>query len=88
MSDIIDLLIQKMEEVENNYEKRGLKGSVKKAEVLYLMEQFIITKWGDEIWEKYRPLLPVLIDFIIKVSKTEVVLRLNEEAKKAFRLSC
>ena len=83
--DIIDLLIDKMEEVENDYHRRDLKGSVKKAEVLYLLEQFIIAKWGDEIWEKYRPLLPVLIDFIIKVSRNEVVLRLNEEVEKAFR---
>ena len=86
--DIIQLLIQKMEQVEKDYSKRGLKGSVKQAEVIYLMEQFIITKWGDEVWQKYEPLLPVLIDFIIKISKKEVVLRLNEEANKAYRLCC
>jgi len=52
------------------------------------METFIVGKWSKGLWEKWEHVLPLMIDFIVKVSKNQVILRINDEAKKVFRRCC
>ena len=89
MSTLLDILIETMEEVENNLERFDkLSGQAKKEEVLYIMEQYIVSAYGESMWEKWQPVLPILIDFIVKISKNQVILRINEQATRFCRDRC
>ena len=89
MTTVLDILIESMEEVENNMDRFDqLSGDAKKSEVLYIMEQFIVGKWGESMWEKWQPVLPILIDFLVKISKNQVILRINEQATRFCRDRC
>ena len=81
MNDIIFLLIETMENVEREFINHS--GKIKKKQVLTILKTIIVGRWGLEYWEKYEPFLPMLIDFIIEVSKNDVVLHLNEVVKRS-----
>ena len=83
MSDIesgaiapIYILIETMENVEREFSNHS--GKIKKEQVLIILKTIIVGRWGVDYWEKYESILPMLIDFIIQVSKNDVVLHLNE----------
>ena len=76
MSDIIYILIETMENVEREFSNHS--GKIKKEQVLTILKTIIAGRWGEEYWIKYKSILPMLIDFIIQVSKNDVVLHLNE----------
>jgi len=80
MSDIIFLLIETMENVEREFSNHS--GKIKKEQVLTILKTIITGRWGLEYWEKYESILPMFIDFIIQVSKNDVVLHLNEVVKR------
>ena len=80
MSDIIFLLIETMENVEREFSNHS--GKIKKKQVLTILKTIIVGRWGLEYFQKYESILPMLIDFIIQVSKNDVVLHLNEVVKR------
>jgi hypothetical protein len=82
MNDIIFLLIETMENVEREFSNHS--GKIKKEQVLTILKTIITGRWGEEYWIKYKSILPMLIDFIIQVSKNDVVLHLNEVVKRRF----
>ena len=89
MTTVLDTLIETMNVVENNLELYDiLSGEDKKEQVMYMMEVFIISTYGNEIWEKWETILPLLIDFIVKISKNQVILKLNQDIHKIWRRCC
>ena len=82
MSDIIYILIETMENVEREFSNHS--GKIKKKQVLTILKTIIVGRWGLEYFQsKCEPFLPILIDFIIQVSKNDIVLHLNEVAKRS-----
>jgi hypothetical protein len=62
----------------------GFDGQKKKDHVLLLAKNFIINTWGREIYEKYRDILPLIIDFIIYLSKNPNTLDHINHISKCF----
>ena len=62
----------------------GFNGERKKDHVLLLAKNFIINTWGVEIYEKYRDILPLIIDFIIYLSKNPGALDHINHISKCF----
>lgn len=63
--NIINIIMDFMEEVNEVVEKTG---EEKKEYVL----DCVRTKYGDEIYERYEPLINLLINFVVDVSKGKI----------------
>lgn len=73
--NIITVIINLMEEVEKIREKNGKE---KKEYVLFCLK----TKLGNEIYERYEPIIKITIDFIVEISKGDITLHLNKIKNK------
>jgi len=74
--NIITVIINLMEEVEKIYAIKT--GKEKKEYVLDCLK----TKLGTETYERYKPLIDLTIDFIVEISKGNVILHLNKIKNK------
>jgi len=74
---IIDIVVNAMEEAEK---LKSYSGNQKKEYVLKMIEDII----SPEAYEKYGDLLPVLIDFIVAISKNKYLLNINK-IKKCYK---
>lgn len=63
--NIINIIMDFMEEVNEVVEKTG---EEKKEYVL----ECVRTKYGDEVYERYEPLINLLINFVVDVSKGKI----------------
>ena len=72
------LLIQLMSFIDTD---RSLNGVEKKAFVLKVIKKMV----GNEAYERYSPVLDLFIDLLVKISRKEVKLFLNQ-SKKCFTL--
>ena len=80
MDEVINLIIALMEEAEK---MNGLSGAAKKDYVTQMIKVVIVEKWGEEYYQtKIKPLVPTLIEFIISMSKNEIILDVNKQLKK------
>ena len=77
---IIDIVVGTMQDVESF---KTYTGKQKKEFALTRVKGII----GPDEYEKYDTMLPILIDFIIAVSKNEYIFNLNK-IKKYFNFSC
>ena len=77
---IIDIVVSTMQDVELF---KNFTGKQKKEYSLSKIKGTI----GPDEYEKYDVLLPIMIDFIIAVSKNEYIFNLNN-IKKCFNFSC
>lgn len=68
---IIDIVVSTMEDVETFQNSTGKQ---KREHALRRIKHTV----GPETYEKYEDFLPILIDFIIAISKKEYLLNLNE----------
>ena len=75
-ANIITITIFLMEEVEKIYAIKT--GEQKKQYVLDCLK----TKLGDGPYERYKPLIDLIIDFIVEVSNGNVILHLNKIKNK------
>jgi len=76
-NNIIELIIGYMEDVEQLVDKTGVD---KKAFVMNSIKDIM----GQEAYNRYRYFIGITIDFIVKVSKKEIKLNLNNIKKKCF----
>jgi hypothetical protein len=78
---VIDTVIYLMEYCESWVDKTGKE-----------KEQFVLSELkktlGLESYQRYEPLLQLIIPFVVSVSKKQVVLQLNELKRKKYCFSC
>ena len=79
--NIIDLVIHFMERSDKFI---TLDGKGKKKQVMNLIRLVMIEKWGAEYYNKYKPVIPIIIEFVILVSHNGVILDINKRVKKCF----
>ena len=72
---IIDIVVKEMEKIE----KHKNKGEDKKKIVINNIQKII----SSEAWGQYADLVPILIEFIVKLSKNEYSVEINK-LKKCF----
>ena len=74
--NIITVLLSLMEEVEKLYVLKS--GADKKVFVLGVLKE----RLGTEQYERYYPLLNLTIDFIVEISRGNILLHLNKVKNK------
>jgi hypothetical protein len=78
--DVIQEAILLMEEAETF---KDLDGMDKKIYVHSALREIMTGIVGYQEWETFEPFLDPLIDTFIKLSKSEIVLQLNQKVKKS-----
>jgi hypothetical protein len=78
--DVIQEAIHLMEEADTF---EDLDGKHKKMYVITTLREMMIGIVGTPQWLMFEPFLDPLIDTIIKLSKSEIVLQLNQKVKKS-----
>ena len=77
-TNIIKIIIEIMEIVE---EFDDTKSSEDKK--LYAL-QMLKTTLPDDVYERYQPLIEIIIDFIVEVSKGKVKIKINNKTLKKY----
>ena len=70
--DFHNIVLEQIETIERNHE--ALPSHRKHLKAVELIKQAITLKWGDEIWNKYEPIIDSSINFIIFLSKNKKAL--------------
>lgn len=77
--DLFDFIIKIMEHAETMH---GYTGEKKKLYVMQLIKMYMVDKWGEEYFNKYEYIIPLIIEFIITISKNEIIININKKIKK------
>ncbi len=76
--NIFSLVIKLMEQAERFITYNG---EQKKTYVKQLVKMLLVEKWGLEYYQKYEFIVPIVIEFIITISRNEILININKIKK-------
>ena len=79
--DIFDLVLKTMEHVDKFTSYAGIQ---KKKYVMCVIKFVIVDRWGYDCYLKYEFIVPLIIEFVIMISKNEILIDINKRVKKCF----